>query len=56
MSHSFTSLAETFRVRISITPNKSISFYAQYLLFGCGPTAGYDRPIGHVLNEISNNA
>jgi len=39
----FTSPAETFHVRymdISVTPNKSISCYTQYFLYGQVPTAG----------------
>jgi len=51
-----TSLAETFHVRISVAPNKSKSFYTKYLHFGHVLTAGYDTPIGHLLNEFSNNA
>jgi len=43
MHPSFTSPAETFRIRyvdISVTPNKSMNYYTQYLLLGQVLTAG----------------
>jgi len=43
MPPSFTSPTETFHVRsmdISVVPNKSMSYYTQYLLSGQVPTAG----------------
>jgi len=55
---SFTSLEETFHVRstdMSITPNKCMSCYTQYLLCAQVPALGYGRPIGYVLNEINNS-
>ena len=54
---SFTFPEETFRVRPmdeSITLNKPMHCYTQYLLSGQVPTLEYGKPIGHVLNEISN--
>ena len=48
MPPSFTYLAET-STNISVIPNKSRSYYIQYLLSGQVPTAVYGRPNGHVL-------
>ena len=48
---------ETFHVRstdMSITPNKSMSCYTQYLLSGQVASLERGKPIGHVLNEIIN--
>ena len=54
---SFTSPEETFHGRstdMSITLNEPMHCYIQYLLSGQVPTLEYGKPIGHVLNEISN--
>ena len=52
---SFTSPEET-STHIFVTPNKSKSYYIQYLLSRHGTSRGVRQPIGHVLKGIYNTA